>query len=96
MHADRHGVVVRAFPPGARGVEVIDVDSGKAAARARARARRRRFRRHHRRAGRPFAYRLRVDYGGTVEELEDPYRFAMVLGELDVYLLAEGTHYRAL
>jgi 1,4-alpha-glucan branching enzyme len=94
MHADRKGVIVRAFQPGARGVEVVDASNGQVAAR---------LERVHDDgvfsgtiAGRqPFAYRLRVDFDGAVEEREDPYRFAMILGELDVYLLAEGTHYRA-
>ncbi len=36
------------------------------------------------------AYRLAVD--GRV--MEDPYRFGAVLGEVDVYLLAEGRHRR--
>ena len=40
-------------------------------------------------------YRLRVDWsGGGVGELDDPYRFGPVLGELDEYLLGEGTHHR--
>ncbi len=39
-----------------------------------------------------FPYRLRIDgYEGDAE-IEDPYRFPPVLGELDIYLLAEGTH----
>ncbi len=40
-------------------------------------------------------YRLRVRWqGGTVALLDDPYRFPPVLGELDVWLMAEGTHLR--
>ncbi|WP_208449448.1 1,4-alpha-glucan branching protein GlgB [Paraburkholderia phenazinium] len=42
----------------------------------------------------PFAYRLRVDWGSHEQELEDAYRFPLVLGEMDVWLLAEGTHHR--
>ena len=38
------------------------------------------------------AYRLRVHFGETVVELEDPYRFPPVLSDLDLYLLGEGTH----
>lgn len=40
-------------------------------------------------------YRLRVHHAGGATLLEDPYRFDPVLGELDVYLLAEGTHLQA-
>jgi 1,4-alpha-glucan branching enzyme len=41
-----------------------------------------------------FPYRLRVDWGTHQQELEDPYRFPPILGEMDVWLLAEGTHIR--
>jgi 1,4-alpha-glucan branching enzyme len=46
--------------------------------------------------GRPIGtpYRLRVAWGESTVELEDPYRFPLVLGEMDVWLLAEGTHHR--
>jgi 1,4-alpha-glucan branching enzyme len=37
------------------------------------------------------AYRLRLASG---HEIEDPYRFGPVLGDLDLHLLGEGTHYR--
>ncbi len=41
------------------------------------------------------AYRLRLDFGdGVSTEIDDPYRFPPVLGELDMHLLAEGTHLR--
>jgi 1,4-alpha-glucan branching enzyme len=43
----------------------------------------------------PAAYRLRVTWPAAEPvELEDPYRFPPVLGELDVWLLGEGTHLR--
>ncbi len=42
-----------------------------------------------------FAYRLLVAWPSGEERLvEDPYRFPPVLGDLDVHLLAEGTHLR--
>ena len=38
-------------------------------------------------------YRLRVANGcGLIRTIEDPYRFGEVLGEVDIYLLAEGRH----
>jgi 1,4-alpha-glucan branching enzyme len=38
-------------------------------------------------------YRLRIQWpGGVVQETEDPYSFGLLLGELDIYLLAEGSH----
>jgi 1,4-alpha-glucan branching enzyme len=37
-------------------------------------------------------YRLRAHWhDGSTSELDDAYRFAPVLGEMDVWLLAEGT-----
>ncbi|MBK9439883.1 MAG: 1,4-alpha-glucan branching protein GlgB [Comamonadaceae bacterium] len=41
------------------------------------------------------AYLLRVVWeSGQVDVFEDPYRFPLVLAELDVWLLGEGTHLR--
>ncbi|MFW0180137.1 1,4-alpha-glucan branching protein GlgB [Rothia sp. P5766] len=38
-------------------------------------------------------YRLRIEWtGGHIEERQDPYRFAPVLGALDEYLIGEGRH----
>ena len=37
-------------------------------------------------------YLLRIDWGGPVQETEDPYAFGPLLGDLDVYLLGEGKH----
>ena len=37
-------------------------------------------------------YRLRIDWPDAVQETEDPYSFGPLLGELDLHLLAEGTH----
>ena len=40
-------------------------------------------------------YRLQVLWSGGAGQLfDDPYRFGTVLGEMDVWLLAEGTHLR--
>jgi 1,4-alpha-glucan branching enzyme len=39
-------------------------------------------------------YRLRATGHGSAWEFEDPFRFGPVLGEMDEYLLAEGTHAR--
>ena len=39
-------------------------------------------------------YRLRAQGAGAEWEFDDPFRFGPVLGELDEYLLGEGTHRR--
>jgi 1,4-alpha-glucan branching enzyme len=88
------GQVVRAFFPEARSATLLDAaapgngvpldrvhEGGVFAGRV---ARKRRF-----------AYRLRVDWDGNKVELDDPYRFPPWLGELDLHLLAEGTHLNA-
>ncbi|PNG20436.1 1,4-alpha-glucan branching enzyme [Streptomyces cahuitamycinicus] len=38
------------------------------------------------------AYRLVVEYEGTVLETEDAYRFLPTLGDLDLHLIGEGRH----
>ncbi len=41
-------------------------------------------------------YRLLVtEPHGVVHEVDDPYRYGPIFGELDAHLFAEGTHYRA-
>jgi len=43
----------------------------------------------------PFPYRLRFTIGQDLYEVEDPYRFPPLLGDLDIHLLAEGNHRHA-
>ena len=41
----------------------------------------------------PIRYRLRFTFpGGATWEQEDPYRFLPSIGEMDIYLISEGTH----
>lgn len=43
-----------------------------------------------------FDYKLRITlHNGVSYEMEDPYRFMPVLGEMDLYLFNEGTHYHS-
>jgi len=85
-------LVVRAFLPGARTVDVID------AATKRAVATLTRVREEGMFAGEiegrntPFAYRLSVEGAERIEEIDDPYRFPPVLGDDDARRLAEGNH----
>ncbi|QYK43544.1 MAG: 1,4-alpha-glucan branching protein GlgB [Paracoccaceae bacterium] len=88
----RDGVwVVTALVPGADRVEVLTGKSGKPVAMSR-----------HAAAGevwwaalpRKADYRLRAFGHGAEWEWEDPFRFGPVLGEMDEYLLGEGTHKR--
>jgi 1,4-alpha-glucan branching enzyme len=46
--------------------------------------------------GQPGAYRLRIHlWNGALEEIEDPYRFAPVLSDFELYLHAEGTNFES-
>ncbi len=98
MHVDADGFVwVRSLQPGALSVGVVDAKSGRQLAKLEPREvegvdgyfegvvpRRRNT----------FPYRLRIEWEGGIQEVDDPYRFATVLGDLDVWLLAEGSHLR--
>ncbi len=90
-HAIAGGVVVRAFVAAAEAVDLVDL-AGKVIASM--------DRRHEDGVFEvalkkdPGAYRLSARNAGGAWTLEDPYRFAPVLGSLDDHLLAEGTHSR--
>jgi 1,4-alpha-glucan branching enzyme len=87
-HVEGDVTLVRVFLPDAEGVAIVDEqgherglerihDIGLFEGRTSNGARR---------------YRLRARYGERQIEIEDPYRFPPILSELDLYLLAEGTH----
>lgn len=92
MHERGPDVVVCGFFPQASRVDVVDVDGNTIAE----------LRCLHpdglygiRLVDRtPFRYRLRLQIGSTTTEIEDPYRFGLILGELDLHLFGEGTHDR--
>ena len=91
--ADRRTLSIRAMHPAALAVDVLIVDTGE-------------IRAMHRRGeeglfeatidgGQTPDYRLRITYqSGHVLEIDDPYRYGPVLGDLDLHLFAEGTHHR--
>jgi 1,4-alpha-glucan branching enzyme len=94
-HADdAGGLWLRAMLPGAAQVAVLEAASGELLTTLR--------RRHD--AGlfegrldgsEPLDYRLQVRWSdGHSSLIDDPYRFPPVLGELDVWLLGEGSHLR--
>jgi 1,4-alpha-glucan branching enzyme len=92
LHRNSAGASVCAFLPGATAVTAFDRKTGEAIA----------LDRLHK-AGVfgaavpdnfPRDYRLHVRRGETTSEIDDPYRFGPVLGELDLHLFAEGSHLR--
>ncbi|WP_145140575.1 1,4-alpha-glucan branching protein GlgB [Roseomonas gilardii] len=88
-HDGPGGKTVLTFQPGAKGVELLDAESGEVLAP---------MERIHP-AGvfegpipgaRP--YRFRIEWPGGTQETEDPYAFGLLLGDMDLYLFAEGRH----
>ncbi|WP_409364534.1 1,4-alpha-glucan branching protein GlgB [Burkholderia sp. Bp8998] len=94
MHLVDGRVTVRAFLPDAVAVSVVDRASDRNLARLERVDGTALFAGVVPRRRRPFAYRLRVDWGPHEQDIEDSYRFAPLVGELDAWLLAEGTHHR--
>ena len=94
MHQHDGALLVRALLPGAASVAVIDAKSGRRLAGLERIDGSDVFAAAIPRRKNPFIYRLRVDWGSHQQDIDDPYRFAPILGELDCWLLAEGTHYR--
>ena len=95
MHAVGGKLCVRVFLPWARRLWVVDAATGDVAGELERvhpdgllsgmLGRRKRFR-----------HRLRAEGALGTVEFDDVYAFPPVLGELDVHLLAEGTHHREL
>ncbi|MGB3681511.1 MAG: 1,4-alpha-glucan branching protein GlgB [Rubrobacteraceae bacterium] len=91
IHEEEEGFVVRTFQPGARSVEVVSAD-GDSLGELKSIHPEGLF------AGpvsieKQSPYKLRIDWDGTVVELEDPYRFSSAMGEQDLYLFGEGKHH---
>jgi 1,4-alpha-glucan branching enzyme len=92
MHKTADGLIVRAMLPRAHQVFVIHSTTGAVVAEAAPIHPDGLFAAQT--PGRePFRYRLRIADGGVVREFDDVYHFSPVLGELDLYLLAEGNHF---
>jgi len=88
-HQDAQGTVVRAYLPGAEWVRVIAADDGRPLAELQPADTDGLY------AGRiaeSVPYRLRIGWPGAEQETEDPYAFGLLLGETDLYLIAEGNH----
>jgi len=86
-------ISVRCFLPGATAVTAVDdagLHLGKLTPRHDAG-----FFEGHIRGELSTAYRLQVQWAsGDCSKLDDPYRFGLLLGDMDVWLLGEGTHLR--
>ena len=98
MHTDPDGGLwVRSLQPGARSVAVLEAKTGKQIAelaQVEVKGVEGFFEGIMPRRRNSFPYRLRITWEHGVQETDDPYRFSTVLGEMDVWLLAEGSHLR--
>jgi len=96
MHPGATGVLeVRVLLPGARAVDVIELKSGKRVATLEQRHEAGVFEGPVGRRRQRFDYRLRVEWAsGETGVYADPYSYGLLLGELDIYYLGEGTHMR--
>lgn len=94
-HATENGLCMRAFLPNAISVHVIEIRDHEHPLGDMQRVDERGFFTltlpHHTELAH---YVLDVDWGQTRERLEDPYRFASHLQDMDAWLLAEGNHRR--
>jgi len=82
--------VVRALLPGATAVDVVDADSDAVIARMEQVFEGGLFAAD---IGSHGTYRFQIHWPDAVQETEDPYSFGLLLGELDLHLIAQGTHY---
>ncbi|MDR3431258.1 MAG: 1,4-alpha-glucan branching protein GlgB [Rouxiella aceris] len=94
MHDVATGLEVRALLPDADQVWVIDTQKQRRVAELRRYDDRGFFAAQIPRRKKHFRYQLEVRWGEVVHIIDDPYRFGTLLQELDIWLLAEGTHLR--
>jgi 1,4-alpha-glucan branching enzyme len=90
-HETDQGRVVRTFLPGAHAARVLARTDGRLLAELSMEGSEGLF------AGRlddPTPYRLQIDWPDAVQETEDPYSFGLILGELDLHLFSQGSHWR--
>jgi 1,4-alpha-glucan branching enzyme len=94
MHEHDGSLWVSTLQPGATRVAVVDAGSGRELAILSPIHADGLFEGCIPRRRKSFAYRLRVTWNDAVADIEDPYHFPPVLGDMDVWLLAEGKHTR--
>jgi 1,4-alpha-glucan branching enzyme len=92
-HRCADGVSIRVMAPAAKSVEAID-ETGQVLASLDKLHDAGFFAGLIEGAPEPLRYRLRFTRGDAQWEEDDTYRFPLFLGEMDVHLLAEGTHRR--
>ncbi|MCR4379365.1 MAG: 1,4-alpha-glucan branching protein GlgB [Rhodospirillales bacterium] len=95
MHGGaKGGLWVRAFLPHAQRADVVDVATNEIVAPMERAHESGLFIAHLPSHKNRFAYRLRVTSSGQTRDVIDPYSFGPALGDVDIHLLSEGTHFR--
>lgn len=94
MHQTEHGMEIRALLPDACEVWLIDEKTSHRLVQLTCMDEGGFFCALIPRRKNPFRYQLQVNWHGQIHNLEDPYRFGTLLQDLDIWLLAEGTHQR--
>lgn len=92
MHREKNRLVIRALIPDAWSIAVIDKESKKKLLDLQRINNTALFEGYIDNHKDPFAYLFHINWGSHVQEMEDAYRFCNILGDIDVWLLAEGTH----
>ncbi|TBU72778.1 1,4-alpha-glucan branching enzyme [Pseudomonas daroniae] len=88
-HELAHGLTIRTYLPGALGVELIHAVTGEELGALEQSSVPGLF---SIRVEQRIPYRYRIHWSSGVQETEDPYAFGQLLGEMDLYLFAEGNH----
>ncbi|TBU77398.1 1,4-alpha-glucan branching protein GlgB [Phytopseudomonas daroniae] len=88
-HELAHGLTIRTYLPGALGVELIHAVTGEELGALEQSSVPGLF---SIRVEQRIPYRYRIHWSSGVQESEDPYAFGQLLGEMDLYLFAEGNH----
>jgi 1,4-alpha-glucan branching enzyme len=89
-HDTPDGRVIRALLPGATKVEVLRRSDGAVLSPLESRTEYGLFENLIQDRG---LYRLRVFWPDAVQEIEDPYSFGLLLGDIDLHLFNEGRHF---
>jgi 1,4-alpha-glucan branching enzyme len=82
--------VVRALLPGALGLSIVEAETGRTISEAEMVSQGGVFAAAVGDTGR---YVLRIRWPESIQETEDPYSFGLLLGDLDLHLISQGTHY---
>lgn len=94
MHQTAQGLQVCALLPDAKEVWLVETDTGRNIAQLSCEDPRGFFIAKLPRRKTPFRYQFAVTWQDSAQIIEDPYRFGTLLQDIDVWLLAEGTHLR--